>query len=283
MPLPLHPGNDDMPLGGGPGAGDPMVEDVDDENIGCRANGFGIDEHKFGYDEELDIGRIGEDRAHLDNEFSIPDCSDRSGRGVGCKWTEGSPEIAVNGSKRQQFKLCQTELEQVKAQGKNVSNNLARHDIMNYFYGPRSVLSLLFQRRLGWSHQKFLKFIATNYCRLAQTKLKPPNYSSDFPQDTSNLVDISEEGVSTSTSIGATSLTLFWKEVDTEVSKLFRELLIVGRSGKMICLTDEDKIHYEWHSLHNNTVRNLSVEDATDATEDTTTLGDTDVDDDTSL
>ena len=41
MPLPHPPENDDMPLGGGPGAGDPMVEDVDDENIGCRANGFG--------------------------------------------------------------------------------------------------------------------------------------------------------------------------------------------------------------------------------------------------
>ena len=51
----------------------------------------------------------------------------------------------------------------------------------------------------------------------------------------------------------------------------------------MICLTDDDKIHYEWHSLHNNTVRNLSFEDVTDATDDTTTLGDTDVDDDTSL
>ena len=233
----------------------------------------------------MDIRRIGEDRAHLDNEFSKPDCSDRSGRGVGCKWTEGSPEIAVNGSKRQQFKLCQTELEQVKAQGKNVSNNLARHDvhIMNYFYGPHSVLSLLFQRRLGWNHQKFLLFIATN-CRLAHTKSKASQlYSSDFPQDTSNLVDISKEGVSTSTSIGATSQTLFWKEVETEVSKLFRELHIVGRSGKMICLTDDDKIHYEWHSLHNNTVRNLSFEDVTDATDDTTTLGDTDVDDDTSL
>lgn len=280
MSLPHHPEDDDVPLGGGPGAGDPMFEDVDDENIGCRADGFGIDKHKFGHDEELDIGRIGEDRAHLDNEFSIPDCSDHSGRGVGGKWTEANPEIAVNGSKRQQFKLCQTELEQVKAQGKNVSNNLARHDIhiMDYFYGPRSVLSLLFQRRLGWNHQKFLLFIATN------TKSKASQlYSSDFTQDTSNLMDISEEGVSKSTSISSTSLTLFWEEVETEVNKIFRELHIVGRSGKMICLTDDDKIHYEWHSLHNNTIRNLSFEDATDATEDTTTLGDTVVDDDTSL
>ena len=37
-----HPGDDDDdddgPLGGNPGAGDPMVEDVDEENIGGRAN-----------------------------------------------------------------------------------------------------------------------------------------------------------------------------------------------------------------------------------------------------
>ena len=110
MSLPHHPEDDDVPLGGGPGAGDPMFEDVDDENIGCRADGFGIDKHKFGHDEELDIGRIGEDRAHLEDEFSIPDCSDHSGGGLGGKWTEANPEIAVNGSKRQQFKLCQMSL-----------------------------------------------------------------------------------------------------------------------------------------------------------------------------
>ena len=29
-----HHGDDDRPLGGGPGAGDPMAGDVDEENIG---------------------------------------------------------------------------------------------------------------------------------------------------------------------------------------------------------------------------------------------------------
>ena len=109
MPPPhRHPGDgDDGPLGGGPGAGDPMVEDVDEENIGGRANGFGIDEHKFGFDEELKIGRIGENRANLDDGFFIPQYDDLSGRGVGGKWTEVNPEIVeitVNDAKWQQFK-----------------------------------------------------------------------------------------------------------------------------------------------------------------------------------
>ena len=109
MPPPhRHPGDgDDGPLGGGPGAGDPMVEDVDEENIGGRANGFGIDGHEFGFDEELNIGRIGENRAHLDDGFHIPDCDELLDRGLGGKWTEVNLEIVeltVNGAKRQQFK-----------------------------------------------------------------------------------------------------------------------------------------------------------------------------------
>ena len=55
----------------------------------------------------------------------------------------------------------------------------------------------------------------------------------------------------TSTSIGATSQILFWEEVETEVNKLFRELFIVGRSGKMIFLTDDDKFHYESYPKKN--------------------------------
>ena len=54
-----------------------------------------------------------------------------------------------------------------------------------------------------------------------------------------------------STSIGATSQTLFWEEVEVEVNKLLRELFIVGRSGKMICLIDDDKFHYESHPKNN--------------------------------
>ena len=38
MPTPhRNPGDYDGPLGGGPGAGDLTVEDVDEENIGGRA------------------------------------------------------------------------------------------------------------------------------------------------------------------------------------------------------------------------------------------------------
>ena len=267
MPTLHHgPGDDDEPLGGGSGAGDPMVEDVDDENIGGRANGFGIDEQEFGYDEELDIGRIGENRAHLDDNYYEEDFDDHPDRGVSGKWTAVDPTIVsltVNGAKRQQYKLCQKELEQVKAQCKKVfgKENPTKHDIMNYFYGPRSGLFLLFQQRLGWDNRMFLKFMATN-CRLAHTKSKASHlYSSDFPTDTSNLMEraefyrcwrqIAEEGVPTSTSIGATSQILFWEEVETEVNKLFRELFIVGRSGKMIFLTDDDKFHYESHPKKN--------------------------------
>ena len=67
--------------------------DVDEENIGGRANGFGIDEHEFGFDEELNIGRIGGNRAHLDDGFYRPDCDDLLDGGVGGKWTEVDPEI----------------------------------------------------------------------------------------------------------------------------------------------------------------------------------------------
>ena len=96
-----HGDDDDGPLGGGPGAGDPMVEDVDEENIGGRANGFGIDEHEFGFDEELNIGRIGENRAHLDDGFCIPEFDDLPDGGVGGRWTAVNPEIVeltVNGA-----------------------------------------------------------------------------------------------------------------------------------------------------------------------------------------
>lgn len=71
---------------------------------------------------------------------------------------------------------------------------------------------------------------------------------------------ISEEGVPTSTSIGATSQTfLFWEEAEAEMNKLLYELSMVGRSGKMICFIDDDKFHTKG-------VTNLSFEDATDAT-----------------
>ena len=66
-----------------------------------------IDEHEFGFDEELNIGRIGENRAHLDDGFYIPDCDDLPDRGAGGKWTEVNPEIVeltVNDAKGQQFK-----------------------------------------------------------------------------------------------------------------------------------------------------------------------------------
>ena len=120
----------------------------------------------------------------------------------------------------------------MKAQYKKVlgTNNPTRHDIVNYYYGPRPGLFLLFQRRLRWDHRKLL-FMATN-CRPAHTISSAAQlYSSDFPQDTSNLMEraefnkcwreISSEGVPTSTSIDATSQTLFWEEVETEMNKLY--------------------------------------------------------------
>ena len=99
-------------------------------------------------------------------------------------------------------------------------------------------------------------FKATN-CRIAHTKSSAAQlYSSDFLQYTSKLmeraefskcwIEISLEGVPTPLQYGATSQTLFWEEVETEVDKLLRELFIVGRSGKMICLTD-----YESHPKNN--------------------------------
>ena len=167
-------------------------------------------------------------------------------------------ELSVNGAKRQQFILCQTELERVKAQCKKVLNteNPTKHDIVNYFYGQRSGLFLLFQRRLGWDNRKFLRFMATN-CMLAHARCSAAQlYSDEFPQDTSRLMEraefnqcwsqISEEGVSTSTSIGATSQTfLFCEEAEAEMNKLLYELSMMGRSGKMICLIDDVKFHYE--------------------------------------
>ena len=53
--------------------------------------------------------------------FLYSDCDDLPDEGVGGKWMDDvNPEIvdlSVNGSKRHQWKLCQSELEQVKAQG----------------------------------------------------------------------------------------------------------------------------------------------------------------------
>ena len=94
----------------------------------------------------MNIGRIEDNRAHLDDGVFVPEFDDFPDRGVGGKWTDVNPEIVeltVNGAKRQQFKLCQTELEQVKAQCKKVfgTENPSRNDILNYILGHTQACS----------------------------------------------------------------------------------------------------------------------------------------------
>ena len=158
---------------------------------------------------------------------------------------------------------------------------------MNYFYGRNSPLFILFRQRLRWSNRTFLRFMATN-CRLAHDGFSVSQlYDDEFTHGTTNLLEkeeyyqcwreIAEEGIPTSSSMGATSQTLFWEEVEETINKMLRELFIVGRNGKIINLIDDDKYHFESHPKNN-----LSFEDATDMT--TLSGGNTtdDADDDSS-
>lgn len=233
-----------------------------------------LEEHTF--DEELDLhNRVGENRAHLDPGYSLldeyDDVPDDEPQGT---WTAVDPTIvnlSVNGAKHQQWEVCKSELQQVRAQVRKVlrTQNPTRRDILKYFYGGDSSLCLLFRRRFGWSIRTFLLFMATN-CKLLQDGISATKlYETEFNKhDTEHLLpekefhkcwkDISEEGVPTSSSMGATSQTVFWEEVEETVNKMLRELFIVGRSGKMINLIDDDKFHFESHP-RNNTRFNVKI------------------------
>lgn len=245
--------------GGNNNAHDDEQEELDNDNDNM--------EHTF--DEELDLyNRVRENRAHLDPGYSLlddyDDVPDDEPHGT---WTPVDPTIvnlSVNGAKHQQWEDCKSELEQVRAQVRKVlrTENPTRRDILNYFYGGNSLLCALFRRRFGWSTRTFLLFMATN-CRLAANKSSASKlYNNEFPTpEIDHLLekeeyykcwkDIAEEGIPTSSSMGATSQTLFWEEVEETVNKMLRELFIVGRSGKMINLIDDDKFHFESHPRFN--------------------------------
>ncbi len=239
------------------------VEELEDDDF----------EHTF--DEELDLhNRVRENRAHLDPEYSLlddyDDVPDDEPHGT---WTPVDPTIvnvSVNGAKHQQREVCKSELEQVKAQCRKVlgTENPTKLDIVNYFFGANSLLCTLFRRRFGWTIRTFLLFMATN-CRLSQDGSSASKlYDNEFKTDHSHLLDkeeytkcwndIAEEGIPSSSSMGATSQTLFWEEVEETVNKMLREIFIVGRSGKMINLIDDDKFHFESHP-RNNALFNVKI------------------------
>jgi hypothetical protein len=111
--------------------------------------------------------------------FLYSDCDDLPDEGVGGKWMDDvNPEIvdlSVNGSKRHQWKLCQSELEQVKAQG-----TMQRRYSIQKILQDTNGLGI----DSGWDNRKFLLFMATN-CRLAHAKCSAAQlYSTEFPHDT---------------------------------------------------------------------------------------------------
>lgn len=212
---------------GGGAQGQQVVSDVGEEEV---------EDHTF--NEVPDYSRIGESRSHLDDNWSLDDEDDMPGGGSSGAWTEVSGVLGcgINLAKQRQWKHCITELDQVKAQcikvfGKEVPT---RHDVVDYFFGVSSALWHVFRDRLGWTHQKFLLFMATNQ-RMSIYKCSSAElYNPDSPFDTSDILskeeytacwnDISEVGRPSTASAGANTEELFWEQVEHALNKLLRQV-----------------------------------------------------------
>ena len=217
-------------------------------------------------DESFDLKRIGGNRQHYDKDWNVQDenpdqdnvPSNPSGKRL---WTnsrlrESLEPMTVNGAKRMHWNYCKKELKQIKQRCYEVfgtKNPTATH-IVRYFYGKESPLFNLFQNRLGWNHEKFLLFFATNTRLMSAKSSSACVYHEESPHDVKHLMleeeflqcwrEVCSEGVPKEDEMPG-NVSLFWEEIERTMNKLFRNLVIVGRSGKQLWLIDDDKIHYE--------------------------------------
>ena len=72
-------------------------------------------------------------------------------------------EIHVNGSKQRQWNQGKEEIRQILKQCEELigKESLRREDFVEFFFGVRSPLFEVFQRRLGMTHHDYVKFIST--------------------------------------------------------------------------------------------------------------------------
>ena len=91
---------------------------------------------------------------------------DSSSEGWKEKYTR-MENISVNGAKRRQWKIHQTEILQILTRCQLVVNALkdsfSRGHLSEHFYGYQSPLFVLFREELGWDHRHYVKFMATSF------------------------------------------------------------------------------------------------------------------------
>lgn len=200
-----------------------VVEEVDEEHT---------------FDEEPDYTRIGASRSHLESEWALDEGDDTPDPGSTGRWipVKDFGGVGINSAKRRQWKLCEEELRQVKAQCIKVFNteHPTRYHIVEYFFGVSSLLWHVFRDRLGWTHKKFLLFMATNQRMSAGRCSAAELYDPTTLIDTSGILDqeeytacwdeICKVGKPSTTSSGANAEELFWEEVETALNKMLRRV-----------------------------------------------------------
>jgi len=223
------------------------------------------------FDESLNVSRIGQHRAHHDADtegsWSLPEGEendDLDNRADG-QWREVADEtvsFTVNGAKAKQWSACREELAQIRRQCCILFDTRRpnREDVVNYFHGQESLMFLLFRRRLGWDHRKYLLFVATNDCLSQRNCDASQLYDEDYRQMHSidHLMEkvefyacwdeISKQDLpQSSSSSGANLQTPFWEAVESTLNQMLRKIVITGRDGEQLYHLDDDKFHFESH------------------------------------
>jgi hypothetical protein len=203
--------------------------------------------------------RSGQDFGWLDEDhyFAEQDCPDELYREG--EWTEkytNIDEIQVNGAKQQNWDKSKEEIRQIIAQchavlGKDQGEQcLGRQDFTEYFHGVNLPLFI------GNSN-----LLVCVYLPIIGQR---PNFTTDHPQmnmddcmeeeafyDSWKAIDNYSKPATLDNSVN--SVTPLWEECQTVVNKMFRTLVIQGRSGHQSYTVDDHKLHCEANqSNHRN-------------------------------
>ena len=127
-------------------------------------------------------------------------------------------------------------------------------DLFVHLYGPDSQLFTPFRDRLGWSHERYLKYMATGARCAANGYSAAQLYDSNRVQSLEGLLtkkeyiscwkEISLTGTGINLDASATAPGLFIDLCQNAFNIVFKKLFIEGAtSGNW--LNDDDKIHYE--------------------------------------
>ena len=219
-----------------------------------------LEEHTF--DEDPDYNRIRED-SHLDGgEYTLDEGGDDDpDEGLAGRWTTNGNfgGVYINKLKIKQWELAQNELNDIKERAKVVwdTRSPTYKHVVEYFFGDKSLIWVVFRNRLRWTHQKFLLFMITN-TRLSSCRCSTAELFNDMSAfDTTGVMakeefiacwdEICKVGELSSASMTANAEDLFWEQVEDALNTMLKNIVIIGRNGKQIYLIDDDKVHFESH------------------------------------